>query len=31
MRFQSPLQTRIYDDASNVIETHEHKDDFKEW
>jgi hypothetical protein len=22
---------RAYDDASNVIETHEHKGDFKEW
>jgi hypothetical protein len=22
---------RIYDDAGNVIETHEHKGDFKEW
>jgi hypothetical protein len=22
---------RVYDDASNVIETHEHKGDFKEW
>jgi hypothetical protein len=21
----------VYDDAGNVIETHEHKDDFKEW
>ena len=22
---------RVYDDARNVIETHEHKGDFKEW
>jgi hypothetical protein len=22
---------RVYDDANNVIETHEHKGDFKEW
>jgi hypothetical protein len=22
---------RIYDDAGNVIETHEHTGDFKEW
>jgi len=22
---------RVYDHADNVIETHEHKDDFKEW
>ena len=22
---------RVHDDADNVIETHEHKDDFKEW
>jgi hypothetical protein len=22
---------RIYDDAGNVIETHEHKGEFKEW
>ena len=22
---------RVYDEASNVIETHEHKGDFKEW
>jgi hypothetical protein len=22
---------RVYDDADNVIETHEHKGDFKEW
>jgi hypothetical protein len=21
----------VYDNAGNVIETHEHKDDFKEW
>jgi hypothetical protein len=21
----------VYDDAGNVIETHEHKGDFKEW
>jgi hypothetical protein len=22
---------RVYDEAGNVVETHEHKDDFKEW
>jgi hypothetical protein len=22
---------RVYDEAGNVIETHEHADDFKEW
>jgi hypothetical protein len=22
---------RVYDDAGNVIETHDHADDFKEW
>ena len=22
---------RVYDDAGNVMQTHEHKDDFKEW
>jgi hypothetical protein len=22
---------RLYDEAGNVIETHEHKDEFKEW
>jgi hypothetical protein len=22
---------RVYNDAGNVIETHEHKGDFKEW
>jgi hypothetical protein len=22
---------RVYDDAGNVIETHEHKGDFREW
>jgi hypothetical protein len=25
------LVIRVYDDAGNVIETHEHKGDFKEW
>jgi len=24
-------QTRVYDAAGNVIETHEHAADFKEW
>jgi len=23
--------TRVYDDAGSVIETHEHKGDFREW
>jgi hypothetical protein len=22
---------RVYDESGDVIETHEHKDDFKEW
>ena len=22
---------RVYDEAGNVVETHEHKGDFKEW
>ena len=22
---------RVYDDAGSVIDTHEHKDEFKEW
>ena len=28
-----PLEVpwRVYDEAGNVIETHEHKGDFKEW
>jgi hypothetical protein len=26
-----PVVIRVYDDAGNVIETHEHKGDFKEW
>ena len=26
-----PLQIRVYDEAGNVIETHEHKGDFKAW
>ena len=25
------LVIRVYDDAGDVIETHEHKGDFKEW
>ena len=25
-----PLQIRVYDDAGNVIETHDHVGDFKE-
>jgi len=28
---QQNLVIRLYDDAGNVIETHEHKGDFKEW
>ena len=27
----SVAAVRAYDDAGNVIETHEHKGDFKEW
>ena len=33
-KFRSRLHDaviRVYDDAGNVIETHEHKGDFKEW
>ena len=26
-----PLQIRVYDEAGNVIETHEHAGEFKEW
>ena len=26
-----PVVIRVYDDAGNVIETHEHAGDFKEW
>jgi hypothetical protein len=26
-----PAVIRVYDDAGNVIQTHEHKGDFKEW
>jgi hypothetical protein len=26
-----PVVIRVYDEAGNVIETHEHKGDFKEW
>jgi hypothetical protein len=26
-----PIVIRVYDDAGNVIETHEHTGDFKEW
>ena len=26
-----PIEIRVYDEAGNVIETHEHKGDFKEW
>jgi hypothetical protein len=28
---QSGRVIRVYDDAGNVIQTHEHKGDFKEW
>ena len=27
----SAVHIRVYDDAGNVIETHEHKGEFKEW
>jgi hypothetical protein len=30
-RFQMTTVIRVYDDAGNVIETHEHKGEFKEW
>jgi hypothetical protein len=26
-----PIEIRVCDEAGNVIETHEHKGDFKEW
>ena len=26
-----PIEIRVYDEAGNVIETHEHTGDFKEW
>jgi hypothetical protein len=26
-----PFVIRVYDEADNVIETHEHKGEFKEW
>jgi hypothetical protein len=26
-----PALIRVYDDAGNVVETHEHKGDFKKW
>ena len=26
-----PIEIRVYDEAGNVIETHEHIGDFKEW
>ena len=26
-----PIEIRVYDEAGNVIETHEHKGDFREW
>jgi hypothetical protein len=26
-----PVVIRVYDPTGNVIETHEHKGDFKEW
>jgi hypothetical protein len=29
--FRHDAVIRVYDDAGNVIETHEHKVDFKEW
>ncbi len=25
------IVVRVYDEAGNVLETHEHKGDFKEW
>ena len=28
---QRDAMIRVYDHAGNVIETHEHKGDFKEW
>jgi hypothetical protein len=33
-KFRSPSRRaviRVYDEAGNVIETHEHRGDFKEW
>ena len=29
--FSHDAVIRVYDEAGNVIETHEHKGDFKEW
>jgi hypothetical protein len=29
--FYGVAMIRVYDDAGNVIETHEHKGEFKEW
>jgi hypothetical protein len=26
-----PIETLVYDEAGNVIQTHEHPGDFKEW
>jgi hypothetical protein len=35
MRYSQPLAgvfvIRVFDSAGNVIDTHEHKGDFKEW
>jgi hypothetical protein len=31
LRTTNRLVIRVYDDAGNVIETHEHIGDFKEW
>ena len=30
-RYPHQAITRVYDEAGNVIETHEHAGDFKEW
>jgi hypothetical protein len=28
---EDPIEIRVFDETGNVIETHEHKGDFKEW
>jgi hypothetical protein len=30
-KFTADHVSRVYDEAGNVIETHEHKGEFKEW
>jgi hypothetical protein len=28
---EDPIEIRLYDQAGKLVETHEHKGDFKEW